>query len=178
MSYPPNTVIPLTVTLFNTVPLTGKTVVGSIRRDSDAKYWTGSTWQDAYATVTFTELVVDNDHEKGSYVHSFTTGTDVYEVVIRYSETGYSRLFRAYANTLGNTLSANGLTLIDNTELTAKPTNFQDWVKWLVYRFRRVEFNMSNGSGTLLVQKPSDGTTVTTQVLAESDIQQTTGEPS
>lgn len=177
MNYPPNTTLPLTVVLFDTVPLTGKTVVGSVRRDSDAKYWTGAAWQDTYATVSFTEKVVDNDHEKGSYVHSFTTGIDVYEVVVRYSEVGYSRLFRSFANTLGNTLSATGLTLIDETELTTKPTNFQEWVRWLIYRFRRTTFNMSGGSGTLLVQKPSDGATVTTQVLAESTSQQTTGEP-
>lgn len=181
---PPGTVAPLTVQFFGVSgPILGETVIGSIRRMSDAKYWTGGVWIANYVTVSFAEMAVANNHEKGSYRYLLTLETDIYEFVVRHDISGFNRKFVGWVdstlrqNKTGFKLAADGLDSIDNSEITAKPTNFREWFTWLIQRFRRTNLNMVGGTGTLEVKVPSSGDVATSQALTENATDQTTGEP-
>ena len=75
----------------------------------------------------------------------------------------------------GYKLAADGLDSIAATEPTAKPTNFREWLMWLVQRFRRAKLDRT--AGTLTVEK-EDGTVVTQQDVSDDGVAQQLGKPS
>ncbi len=91
--------------------LTGKTVVLSIRRESDKFFWNGSNFTTngtTYGTVSTTEQLTDessapNVHIEGQYVYDITlteTGTDQYTWSVKYSESPYLTYFKGAFETI------------------------------------------------------------------------------
>jgi len=78
-------------------------------------------------------------------------------------------------NKTGYKLAADGLDSITATESSGKPTNFREWVMWLVQRFRRSK--MDRTAGTITVEQ-EDGTAVTEQTFSDDGTTQQLGGPS
>jgi len=77
-------------------------------------------------------------------------------------------------NKTGYKLAADGLDSITATESTGKPSNFREWVMWLVQRFRRSKMNRSTGKITV---EKEDGTAVTEQEFSDDGTTQQLGGP-
>jgi len=77
------------------------------------------------------------------------------------------------ASKTGYALAANGLDAITADEPTSKPTNFREWLMWLVQYKRR-----GTKSATQIIVKTEAGDVVTTQAISANGNDQTLGPPS
>ena len=70
---PTNTAFTFDISLFDGAAMvTGATVTGSIQRDSDGQYWTGSAWSASYSTVNLTERT-GNVSLEGRYYYTLSS---------------------------------------------------------------------------------------------------------
>ena len=102
------------------IALTGKTVVLSIRRESDKFFWNGNDFTTngtTYGTVSMTEQLTDesssaNVHIEGQYVYDITlieTGTEQYTWSVKYSESSYLTYFKGAFETIRGLTTARRL---------------------------------------------------------------------
>lgn len=161
--------VPIRILLWDgSAILTGKTVVVSIERLSDGKFWNGSSFPDTtYRTVSMTEQS-GNVHVEGVYQYSFAHPTadsvEGYDWGVKYNTGGVLAYWKGRIWTVPTeVLLADALLKRDWNSVSGEAA------RSLLNAVRLLRNKVSESGGTLTVTKEDDTATAWTAAVTTSE---------